>query len=82
MAVVSAYLQSPKWSSFMLLQTTLKEIGELLSHILERQITYFVESDALEGVLAYLVDSPWVQGFKVVREGFDKENPRIPFRLW
>jgi serine/threonine protein kinase len=55
---------------------------ELLSIVLEHQISYFADQEGLAGFLEHLGDSPWVNIFQVIRDGFGKENPRRPFTLW
>ena len=55
---------------------------ELLSIVLERQISYFADQEGLDGFLEHLGDSPWVNVFQVIRDGFGPENPRRPFALW
>lgn len=32
--------------------------------------------------MEYLGDSPWCEVLKVLRDGFNKNNPRKPFCLW
>jgi serine/threonine protein kinase len=32
--------------------------------------------------LKQLNDNPWVPIFEVIRDGFNKDNPRRPFSLW
>lgn len=61
------------------------ELGEgedVLAHVLERQISYFADHKGLAGLLKYLGDSPWVQVFDVIRDSFNKDNPRRPMSLW
>lgn len=61
------------------------ELGEgedVLAHVLERQISYFADEKGLGGLLKHLGDSPWVQIFGVIRDGFNKDNPRRPISLW
>ncbi|EFR00767.1 serine/threonine protein kinase [Nannizzia gypsea CBS 118893] len=53
-----------------------------LSIVIERQISYFADNDGIDGLLKHLGDSPWVQVFEVIRDGFNEENPRRPFSLW
>lgn len=55
---------------------------EPLSVVLERQISYFADEDGLNGLLKHLGDSPWCEVLKVIRDGFNKANPRKPFSLW
>ncbi|KAI9678155.1 MAG: hypothetical protein M1817_006100 [Caeruleum heppii] len=54
---------------------------EPLSVVLERQISYFADQDGLNGLLEHLGDSPWREIFEVIRDGFNKTNPRKPFCL-
>lgn len=57
--------------------------GEIpLSHILQRQISYFAELEGLDGLLRHLGDSPWCLALTALRDGFTKENPRQPFAHW
>lgn len=61
------------------------ELGEgedVLAHVLERQISYFADEKGLAGLLKHLGDSSWVQIFGVIRDGFNKDNPRRPISLW
>lgn len=60
----------------------LEEGEEKLAIVLERQLSYFSDLESLGGLLQYLGDSPWVQIFTGIAEGFDKEHPRAPFALW
>ncbi|QSS60257.1 hypothetical protein I7I51_05054 [Histoplasma capsulatum] len=53
-----------------------------LAIVIERQISYFADEDALNGFLKYLGDNPWIRVFEVIRDGFNKNNPRRPFFLW
>ncbi|KAL9097946.1 MAG: hypothetical protein Q9163_006298 [Psora crenata] len=63
-------------------ETALPE-GELaLSHVLERQISYFADLESFDGLLRHLGDSPWCQVLEALRDGFNKENPREPFVRW
>lgn len=61
------------------------ELGDgedVLAHVLERQISYFADKEGLAGLLKYLGDSPWVEVFGVLRDGFNADNPRKLFSLW
>ena len=60
----------------------LKEGEDKLAIVLERQLSYFSDLESLEGMLEYLGDSPWTQIFIVIAEGFNKDFPREPFKLW
>ena len=60
----------------------LAEWEEPLSVILERQISYFADENGLNALLEHLGDSPWCEVLKVIRDGFNKTNPRKPFSLW
>ena len=60
----------------------LAEGEETLSVVLERQISYFADEDGLNGLLKHLEGSPWCDVFKVIRDGFNKTDPRKPFSLW
>lgn len=66
-----------------------KELGEdeeLLSIVLERQLSYFGDPEAFHGFLQYLhnatPENPWIEIFQVVRSSFNAEYPREPFSLW
>ncbi|KAE9970056.1 hypothetical protein BLS_005102, partial [Venturia inaequalis] len=52
---------------------------ELLSIVLEHQISYLADREGLDGFLEHLGDSPWVNVFCVIRDGFGAANPRRPF---
>lgn len=60
----------------------LEEGEEPLAVILERQISYFADEEGLNVFLKYLGDSPWCQILEVLRDGFNKTNPRKPVSLW
>lgn len=60
----------------------LAEGEERLAVVLERQISYFADEDGLNGLLKHLGESPWCEIFKVIRDGFNKTNPRTPVSLW
>lgn len=60
----------------------LAEGEDRLSHVLERQISYFADMDGMNAFLKHLGDSPWCQIFEVLRDGFNESNPRKPFSLW
>ncbi|KAE8352240.1 kinase-like protein [Aspergillus coremiiformis] len=60
----------------------LEEGVDPLAIIIERQISYFADEDGLNGLLRFLGDNPWVRVFEVIRDGFNKDNPRKPFSLW
>ncbi|KAI4864017.1 kinase-like domain-containing protein [Hypoxylon rubiginosum] len=60
----------------------LAEGEDVLSHVLERQISYFADPEGLAAFLEYLSDSPWVEVFSVLRDSFNAENPRRPVSLW
>ena len=55
---------------------------ELLAVVLERQISYFADEDGLKVLIDYLGDNPWCHLFEVIRDGFNKTNPRKPFYMW
>jgi len=42
----------------------------------------FADAEGLAALLDYLGDNPWVQVFAVICDGFGKDNPRRPVRLW
>ncbi|KAL9119080.1 MAG: hypothetical protein Q9187_004366 [Circinaria calcarea] len=60
----------------------LAEGEDRLSHVLERQISYFAEEDGLNGLLKHLGDSPWCEVFGILLDDFNETNPRTPFSLW
>ena len=60
----------------------LAEGEEPLSSVLERQISYFANEDGLNALLNHLDDSPWCQVLRLIRDGFNKTNPRKPFAMW
>lgn len=60
----------------------LSEGVDPLAIVIERQISYFADEDGLKEFLKYLGDNPWVSVFEVIRDGFNKDNPRRPFLLW
>jgi serine/threonine protein kinase len=55
---------------------------EPLAVVIERQISYFADEERLCRFLEYLGDSPLVPIFEVIRDGFNKDNPRRPFSIW
>ena len=63
-------------------ESTLPEDEVALSHVLERQISYFADLESFDGLLRHLGDSPWCQVLEALRDGFNKENPREPFVRW
>jgi serine/threonine protein kinase len=64
----------------------LGEDKELLSIVLERQLSYFGDLEAFNGFLQYLHNgnpkNPWIEIFRAVRPSFNAEYPREPFSLW
>lgn len=61
----------------------LEEGVDPLSIVIERQISYFADADGITAFLKLLGDDNlWVQVFEIIRDGFNKENPRRPFSLW
>lgn len=61
----------------------LEEGVDPLSIVIERQISYFADADEITAFLSYLGDdNPWGQVFKIIRDGFNEQNPRRPFSLW
>ncbi|RMZ77206.1 hypothetical protein DV738_g4488, partial [Chaetothyriales sp. CBS 135597] len=50
--------------------------------VLQRQLSYFSDIDSLISLIDYLGDSPWIQVFMVLAEGFNEENRRTPFAPW
>ncbi|PGG96315.1 CMGC protein kinase [Blastomyces parvus] len=63
-------------------ESELGEGEEILAHVLERQISYFADAEGIQGFLEYIRGSPYAEIFRVIRDGFDKQNPRRPFALW
>ncbi|KAL9076571.1 MAG: hypothetical protein Q9161_000903 [Pseudevernia consocians] len=60
----------------------LAEGEEPLSIVLERQISYFADEDGLNALLNRLGNSPRCGVLKVIRDGFNKTQPRKPFSMW
>ena len=56
---------------FVVDKEELGEVEELLSVVLERQISYLADEDRLNGLLKHLGDRPW----------YDKTSPCKPFSL-
>lgn len=55
----------------------------MLAHVPERQISSFAEEEeSMAEFLKYLGDSPWVDIFAVLLDGFNAENPRRPIAVW
>lgn len=71
---------------FGVLKEELGEDAEVLSIVLERQLSYFGDLASFNGFLQYLrngnPESPWIEIFQVVRSSFNAEYPREPFSLW
>ena len=71
---------------FGVLKEELGEDEELLSIVLERQLSYFGDLEAFNGFLQYLhngnPENPWIEIFQAVRSSFNAEYPREPFSLW
>ncbi|KKY22822.1 putative calcium calmodulin dependent protein kinase [Phaeomoniella chlamydospora] len=71
---------------FGVLKEELGKDEELLSIVLERQLSYFGDLEAFNGFLQYLhygnPENPWIEIFQVVRSSFNAEYPREPFSLW
>jgi hypothetical protein len=63
---------------FAIGEDELAEGEEPLSLVLERQISYFADVVELNVLLNHLGDSPWCEVLKVLRDGFNKTNPRRP----
>jgi hypothetical protein len=68
------------------LKEELGEDEEVLSIVLERQLSYFGDPEAFNGFLQHLrngnPENPWIEIFQVVRSSFSAEHPREPFSLW
>ncbi|KAI4126993.1 MAG: hypothetical protein LQ338_003448 [Usnochroma carphineum] len=67
---------------FFVDEKELEEGEHILSHVLERQISYFADLDGLDALFKHLGDSPWCDIFRTLRDGFNAENPRKPVALW
>lgn len=71
---------------FGVLKEELGEDEEVLSIVLERQLSYFGDPEAFNGFLQYLYDgnpqNPWIEIFQAARSSFNAEYPREPFSLW
>jgi hypothetical protein len=71
-----------QYNKRIILAVNKEELGdgeEILSHVLERQISYFADEEGLEGLCKHLGDTnPWVQVFDILRGGSSKDNPRRP----
>ena len=67
---------------FAVEEEDLEQGEEPLAVILERQISYFADEEGLNAFLKYLGNSPWCQILEVLRNGFNKTNPRKPVSLW
>jgi hypothetical protein len=50
--------------------------------VFERQISYFADEDGLNEFLKHLGDNSWVRVFEVIRDGFNQEISREPFKFW
>lgn len=71
---------------FGVLKEELGKDEELLSIVLERQLSYFGDMEAFNGFLRYLYttnpENPWIEVFQAARSSFNAEYPREPFSLW
>ena len=80
------HLRLDSTSNFWCLKEELGEVNEVLSIVLERQLSYFGDLEAFNGFLQYLrsgnAESPWIEIFQVVKSSFNAEYPREPFSLW
>jgi serine/threonine protein kinase len=63
-------------------ESELAEGEEILAHVFEKQISYFADAEGIQAFLELIRESRWVEVFRVIRDGFNKENPRRPFALW
>ncbi|EEQ27303.1 conserved hypothetical protein [Microsporum canis CBS 113480] len=63
-------------------ESELGEGEEKLARVIERQISFFADQDSIQEFLHHISESPWAEIFRVIRDGFNKENPRRPFALW
>lgn len=60
-----------------------REGEEKLAIVLQRQVSYFADSQGLDGLLRHLGgDSPWREVFEAVCEELGEDNPRKPVSLW
>jgi hypothetical protein len=70
---------------FCVSKEELGEDEELLSTVLERQLSYFADLEGINGLLEYLhmgnPENPWIEVFQTLVSGFKAENPRKPFSL-
>lgn len=69
-----------------MLKEELDKDEEVLSIVLERQLSYFGDPEAFNGILQYLYDgnpeNPWIEIFQAAQSSFNAEYPREPFSLW
>ncbi|KAF3492029.1 uncharacterized protein GIQ15_01546 [Arthroderma uncinatum] len=62
---------------------TLPEGVEVQAIVLQRQLSYFSNSDSTTAFLKHICDeSPWRKVIDVLWNGFDETTPREPFALW
>ena len=82
----SAFTRLIKRVIFGVLKEELGKDEELLSVVLERQLSYFRDLEAFNGFLQYLhkgnPENYWIEIFQVVRSSFNAKYPREPFSLW
>lgn len=79
----SAFSRYTNESSLPLGKKNWKRAWTPLAIVFERQISYFADEDGLNSFLKRLGnENPWVRVLEVLRDGFNKENPRRPFSLW
>jgi serine/threonine protein kinase len=71
---------------FGVLKEELGEDEEILSIVLERQLSYFGDPEAYNGFLQHLhkgnPKNPWIEVFQIVRSSFNADYRREPFCLW
>jgi serine/threonine protein kinase len=60
----------------------LAEGEEILAHVFKKQISYFADAEGIQAFLELIRESPWAEVFRVIRDGFNEENPQRPFSLW
>nr|POE78460.1 hypothetical protein CFP56_60692 [Quercus suber] len=64
-------------------QSELPEGIDKLAVVIERQISYFGDTDGLDGFLHYIGDKTfWHEAFRVTIDGFSEEQRPEPFRFW
>ncbi|CAJ2501966.1 Uu.00g048190.m01.CDS01 [Anthostomella pinea] len=67
---------------FFISEDKLAEGEDVLSRVLERQISYFADAEGFSGLMHHLGDSLRVEDFKVALECSNEDNPLKPVALW